>query len=442
MYREGNKTMKQFYGLLLILLSIMLGVNACVSPQLGDQGSPAAGVATPTRSTTTALDKPEIPTEMPATEAASSDNGFVQYERWWRDLACESVIEIDLVQASNNPAYLTHDIFWSFHMNFRAFLPETVQGDPTVPTETPLGCFRLFGRNEGGQFVPIDEGGMIVDGCHVDGNSKNLSFSKSELPDTSQMLTVTNPLSNTHQQPQKPGVYDVGVATFAGQASILCDNFSISNLTKQAVQSGLVRYAEQYVGYNYGTIIAELKSLAKEKSQKYDTLTIVAVGNNFDIEQASILSYEPRNKCCDLINFDIKKIGGSSVTFSSTLQGTPYVPKDPKQPDCTASVDQPTYLWADLGIDDPKNPAVNSKTGAYFRNNWRQSGDLNFYHCEGDVLGGADPITPVIFGTGPATLRIGDGLIGKLYGVLIDPPGPKLQGLVAPFPAPPPAPKE
>lgn len=226
-----------------------------------------------------------------------------------RDLACESIFDVDLTQAFRNSAYDT-DLFWTIHFNFKSF----------DGSGNPVGCYRLYARDpDRGTFVAIDDGGQVIEGCEIRGN---VAFDLIPLAFDS----------------VGRGPVDTGVASFDGDSAVVC-SFSIQELTNVAVErskakSGVDSVTEllavnAVASSQHQSIVAEVERLRELLiSHNLKTLTLVAAGQA-DYNQAQLANpvffYWPADAsaadCCTPIGMELPALDDRIGLFRAYLHG-------------------------------------------------------------------------------------------------------------------------
>ncbi len=226
-----------------------------------------------------------------------------------RDLACQNIFNVNLLQAFGNSAYNT-DLFWTIHFNFKSF----------DSSGNPVGCYRLYARDlTSHSFVPIDNGGQVIEGCEAVGG---MIFEETSLPFDS---TGTGPVS-------------AGVAHFDGNSHIAC-SFSIQALTEAAISTAIVKSGvnnlQDLLAANavnatlHQSITDEVDRLAVSlTNHDLKTLTLVAAGQahyNQAQPASPVLFYLPGDPgaagCCTPIGMELPALDDEIGLFRTYLHG-------------------------------------------------------------------------------------------------------------------------
>lgn len=338
-----------------------------------------------------------------------------------RDLACENIIDTDLERAYTNPAYEDRNIFWTIHMNFKAFVPRDQR--------RPLGCFRLYARNiSSKRYEAIDNGGQIIYGCKTVNGAVRFGT-----------RTV---LHTSHGE----SAVDAGEATFDGNGYLDCQ-LSIKDLTHAAVNSALALRGHRDLkallldlGFdptesNFTSILKEYELLAETLNyHAYRTLTIVAAGvvPTTMSDPNPIIHYEPleaEGEPVFPISMALPSLRDEKGEFFSEMNGMEYRSNSLDQNECWFN-SQEHYWWTDF--DSVAAAQHDGITLTYAK---RQMGQPISPPCTRIVP--RPSLRSVNFWTGPAKLYIGckpdrnqgcmSRLKGTLFGIVIDPPNSKPQ---------------
>lgn len=363
-----------------------------------------------------------IPTEQPA-EAPSIPAELPPNPL--RDLACESVIDVDLKKAAENADIYDKHILWTVHMNFMAFENNDIQN--------PLGCFRLYALNEdAGEFVPIDAGGLIIDTCQVGGEA------------TFDMTEVSS--SNLQRSSVKTGIAHLNNEWF-----IVCEGLSIKQMTIDVINfvsggTGIGPILTS-IGINNGenatSIAEEYELLVTQDYHENIPLTLIAGGSVLRAgdESSSLIYYEPidsTNSVPPVAMAILPQADNNSGEFYAFVENDEYksdsnLPPDPEapvsDPNCRSIYGTDYYWWTDLNLQ--------RATKLEFTK--RELGAADLQLCT-SITPDTNQISSARIWTGPANLYIAcdpntiddqgvcqSGLNGTLFGIMLDPLNSKPQ---------------